>query len=104
MSKVLALVTNADPAEVLGAASGIGDPIAVVTTTPDADTTAALGAAGATEIFVHKGPTDQLGNAEVAAGVAAVKHYGASLLITSNTPVNAAVAGRIAIAAKGAVA
>ncbi len=104
MSKVLALVANADPAEILGAASIIGEPVAVVTTTPDADTIAALGAAGATEIFVHEGPTDQLGTAEVAAGVAAVKHYGASLVITSHTPVNAAVAGRVAIAAKGAIA
>lgn len=104
MSKVLALVTHADPAEVLGAASVIGDPVAVVTATPDAETVAALGAAGATEIFVHEGPTDQLGTAEVAAGVAAVQHYGASLVVTSHTPVNAAIAGRIAIAAKGAVA
>lgn len=104
MSKVLALVTHADPAEVLGAASVIGDPVAVVTATPDAETVAALGAAGATEIFVHQGPTDQLGTAEVAAGVAAVQHYGASLVVTSHTPVNAAIAGRIAIAAKGAVA
>lgn len=104
MSKVLALVTHADPAEVLGAASVIGDPVAVVTATPDAETVAALGAAGATEIFVHEGPADQLGTAEVAAGVAAVQHYGASLVVTSHTPVNAAIAGRIAIAAKGAVA
>lgn len=104
MSKVLALVTHADPAEVLGAASVIGDPVAVVTATPAAETVAALGAAGATEIFVHEGPTDQLGTAEVAAGVAAVQHYGASLVVTSHTPVNAAIAGRIAIAAKGAVA
>lgn len=104
MSKVLALVANADPAEVLGAASILGEPVAVVTATPDADTITALGAAGATEIFVHAGPADQLGTAEVAAGVAAVKHYGASLLVAYHTPVNAAVAGRIAIAAKGAVA
>ena len=104
MSKVLALVANTDPAEVLGAASVIGDPIAVVTATPDADTLAALGAAGATEIFVHQGPTDQLGADQVAAAVAAINHYGASVVITSHTPINAAVAGRIAIAAKGAVA
>ncbi len=104
MTKVLALVANADPAEVLGAASIIGDPVAVVTTAPDAETTAALGAAGATEIFVHTGPADQLGTAEVAAGVAAVKHYGASLLLIGRNPVNSAIAGRIAIAAKGAVA
>ena len=104
MTKVLALVAHAEPAEVLGAASTIGDPVAVVTTTPDADTIAKLGAAGATEIFVHSGPEDQFGTAEVAAGVAAVKHYGASLLLTSYGPVIAAVAGRIAIAAKGAVA
>jgi len=63
-----------------------------------------LGAAGATEIFVHTGPEDQLGSAVVAAGVAAVAHYGASLLVVSHTPVNAAIAGRIAIGAKGAVA
>ena len=104
MTKVLAVVANADPAEVLGAASIIGEPVAVVTTTPDADTIAALGSAGATEIFVHEGPTDQLGTAEVAAGVAAVKHYGASLLLLGRNPVNSAIAGRIAIAAKGAVA
>lgn len=104
MSKVLALIATTDPAEVLGAASAIGDPVAVVTATPDADTIAELGAAGATEIFVHEGPTDQLGTAQVAAAVAAINHYGASLVITSHTPVNAAVAGRIAIAAKGAVA
>ena len=104
MTKVLAVVANADPAEVLGAASIIGEPVAVVTTTPDADTIAALGSAGATEIFVHEGPTDQVGTAEVAAGVAAVKHYGASLLLLGRNPVNSAIAGRIAIAAKGAVA
>ena len=104
MTKVLAVVANADPAEVLGAASIIGEPVAVVTTTPDADTIAALGSAGATEVFVHEGPTDQLGTAEVAAGVAAVKHYGASLLLLGRNPVNSAIAGRIAIAAKGAVA
>ena len=104
MTKVLALVANADPAEVLGAASILGDPVAVVTTTPDADTLAALGAAGATEIFVHAGPADQLGAAEVAAGVAAVKHYGASLLVMARNPLNSAIAGRMAIAAKGAIA
>src|SRR5690625_5179474 len=104
MTKVLAVVANADPAEVLGAASIIGDPVAVVTTTPDADTIAALGSAGATEIFVHEGPTDQLGTAEVAAGMAAVQHYGASLLLLGRNPVNSAIAGRIAIASKGAVA
>jgi len=104
VSKVLALIATTDPAEVLGAASAIGDPVAVVTTPPDADTIGALGAAGATEIFVHEGPTDQLGTAQVAAAVAAINHYGASLVVTSHTPVNAAVVGRIAIAAKGAVA
>lgn len=104
MSKVLALVAHAEPAEILGAAATIGDPVAVVTAAPDAETVAALGAAGATEIFVHQGPADQLGTADVAAGVAAVQHYGASLLLTSHTPVDAAIAGRIAIAAKGAVA
>src|SRR5699024_4991612 len=82
----------------------IGEPVAVVTSSPDAETVAALGAAGATEIFVHEGPTDQLGTAEVAAGGAAIGHYGASLLLIGHTPVNAAIAGRIAIAAKGAVA
>ena len=104
MTKVLALVANADPAEILGGASIIGDPVAVVTTAPDAETTAALGAAGAKEIFVHEGPADQLGTAEVSAAVAAVQHYGASLLVVGRTPVNSAIAGRIAIAAKGAVA
>ena len=104
MSKILALVANADPAEVLGAASILGEPVAVVTTPPDAATTAALGAAGATEIFVHPGQVDQLGTAAVAAGVAAINHYGASVLLTEHGPLNAAVAGRIAIAAKGAVA
>lgn len=104
MSTVLALIANAEPAEVLGAASTIGDPVAVVTSTPDAETIAALGAAGATEIFVHAGPEDQLGAAEVAAAVAAIRHYGASLLVTVQEPVNAAIAGRVAIAAKGAVA
>lgn len=104
MSKVLALITTAEPAEVLGAASAMGDPVAVVTTGPDADTVASLGAAGATEIFVHTGPEDQLGSAQIAAGVAAIRHYGASLLVTEHTPVTAAIAGRIAIAAKGAVA
>ena len=104
MSKVLAVIAHAEPAEILGAASTIGEPVAVVTSSPDAETVAALGAAGATEIFVHEGPTDQLGTAEVAAGVAAIGHYGASLLLIGHTPVNAAIAGRIAIAAKGAVA
>lgn len=104
MSKVLAVVANADPAEVLGAASIIGEPVAVVTSAPDAETTKALGDAGATEIFVHEGSTDQLGTAEVAAGVAAVQHYGASLLLIARNPVNSAIAGRVAIAAKGAVA
>ena len=104
MSKVLALVANADPAEVLGAASILGEPVAVLSATPDADTVAALGAAGATEIFVHEGPTDQLGAADAAAAVAGVKHYGASLLVASHTPLNAAIIGRVAILAKGAVA
>ena len=61
MSKVLAVIAHAEPAEILGAASTIGEPVAVVTSSPDAETVAALGAAGATEIFVHEGPTDQLG-------------------------------------------
>jgi|SRR5690625_52736 len=104
MSKVLALIVDGEPSEILGAASIIGEPVAVVTTAPDAATTAALGAAGATEIFVHEGPVDQLGTADVAAGVAAVQHYGAALLLIAHTPTNAAIAGRIAIAAKGAVA
>ena len=104
MTKVLAVVADAEPAEVLGAASCIGDPVAVVTQVPDAQMLASLGAAGATEIFVHTGPEDQLGSAVVAAGVAAVAHYGASLLVVAHTPVNAAIAGRIAICAKGAVA
>lgn len=104
MSKVLALVANAEPEEVMGVASKIGEPVAVVTAAPDAETIAALGAAGATEIFVHPGPADQLGTAEVQAAVAAIRHYGAMLLVTVQAPVNAAIAGRIAIAAKGAVA
>ncbi|MDN5912747.1 MAG: electron transfer flavoprotein subunit alpha/FixB family protein [Yaniella sp.] len=104
MTKVLAVIANAEPAEVLGAASLIGDPVAVVTEAPDAQMIASLGSAGATEIFVHTGPEDQLGSAAVAAGVAAVGHYGASLLLVTQTPVNAAIAGRIAIGAKGAVA
>src|SRR5699024_3776988 len=57
-----------------------------------------------TEIFVHEGPADQLGAADAAAAVAAVKHYGASLLVASHTPLNAAIIGRVAILAKGAVA
>src|SRR5699024_9601847 len=65
---------------------------------------ASLGSAGATEIFVHTGPEDQLCSAAVAAGVTAVGHYGASLLVATQNPVNAAIAGRIAIGAKGAVA
>src|SRR5699024_9631944 len=104
MTKVLAVIADADPAEVLGAASIVGEPVAVVTQTPDAQTLSELGAAGATEIFVHAGPEDQLGSAVVAAGVAAVKHYGASLLLATQNPVNAAIAGRIAIGVKGAVA
>lgn len=104
MSKVLAVIANAEPTEVLGAASIIGDPVAVVTQTPDAEMISVLGAAGATEIFVHPGAEDLLGSAVVAAGVAAVKHYGAGLLVAAQTPVNAAVAGRIAIGAKGAIA
>jgi len=104
MSKVLALIVDGEPSEILGAASIIGEPVAVVTTAPDAETTAALGAAGATEIFVHEGPAGQLGTAEVVAGVAAVQHYGAALVLIAHTPTNAAIAGRIAIAAKGAVA
>lgn len=104
MTKVLALVIDSESSEILGAASIIGEPVAVVTTAPDAETTAALGAAGATEIFVHEGPADQIGTADVAAGVAAVKHYGAALLLVAHTPTNAAIAGRVAIAAKGAVA
>ncbi|WP_022870245.1 electron transfer flavoprotein subunit alpha/FixB family protein [Yaniella halotolerans] len=104
MTKVLAVIADADPAEVLGAASIVGEPVAVVTQTPDAQTLSELGAAGATEIFVHAGPEDQLGSAVVAAGVAAVRHYGASLLLATQNPVNAAIAGRIAIGAKGAVA
>lgn len=103
--KVLAVVADADPVEVLGAASTIGDPVAVVTTVPDADTVEALGAAGATEIFVHQqGSEDQLGTDLVASSVAAIQHYGATLIVLAHTPVNASVAGRLAIAAKGAVA
>lgn len=104
MSKVLALIDHTDPAEVLGAASIIGDPVAVVTTQLDASMIAALGAAGATEIFVHTSESEDLGSAEVAASAAAVDHYGASVLVAAHVTVNASIAGRLAIVVKGAVA
>ena len=104
MTKVLTLIADGDASEILGAASIIGDPVAVVTAAPDAATTSELGAAGATEIFVHEGSTEQLGTAEVSAAAAAAKHYGAALVLLAHTPTNAAIAGRIAIATKGAVA
>ena len=64
-----ALVANTDPAEILGAAPTIGDPVAVVTTTPDADTIAAQ--RRCYRNFCPRRPDRQLGTAEVAAGAAA---------------------------------
>lgn len=93
-------------AELLGAAGKVGTPVAVWvgTTAPTAEQIQALGAAGAARVLSATNSDAPLGSTEVAALAAAVTETAAQLVLITDSPLGAAVAGRLAIATKGALA
>lgn len=113
-SPVLALVETlgdgrpaAMAAELLGAASLVGVPVAVVTAAPGAGQSVAehLGALGADQVFVVESETvgAELGSVQVGALAAAVEQYRPEAVLVPNTPESRAVAGRLAVRVGGAV-
>lgn len=99
---------QATAAEMLGAASLVGVPVAVAASRSGQgeQLAAELGALGAAEVYVlesaEAGTT--LGNAQVAGLAQAIAQFGSSLAIIPNTLESRTVAGRLAIAANGAIA
>lgn len=93
-------------AEALGAASRVGVPHAVLVTDADADDAlvARLGELGAAVVHtaVAQDPAE-LGTAQVAALAAAVDAVLPEAVVLPNTPESRAVAGRLAVRARGAV-
>ncbi|MCT2088931.1 electron transfer flavoprotein subunit alpha/FixB family protein [Micrococcus terreus] len=94
-------------AELLGAASLVGVPVAVVTAAPGAGQGVAeqLGALGATQVLVAESEQAgaQLGSVQVAALAAGVGQFSPEAVLVPNTPESRAVAGRLAVRVNGAV-
>ncbi|GAA1790851.1 electron transfer flavoprotein subunit alpha/FixB family protein [Pseudarthrobacter sulfonivorans] len=95
-------------ASLLGAAAGIGTPVAVVVvaTGTGEDLPAQLGALGAAHVYVAEADPAAagLGSAQVGALADAIQAYSARLVLVPGTNDSKAVAGRLAIAANGSVA
>ncbi|MCC3296154.1 electron transfer flavoprotein subunit alpha/FixB family protein [Arthrobacter sp. zg-Y411] len=95
-------------AGLLGAAAGIGIPVAVAVTAPGggAELAARLGDLGAAHVYLAESETaaTELGSAAVGALADAVQAYSASVVLLPATNDSKAVAGRLAIAAGGSVA
>src|SRR5699024_4496487 len=94
-------------AGLLGAAAGIGNPVAVAVTAPNANPNLAgeLGALGAGQVYLATADNAQteLGSAQVGALADALQTYEAVTVLVSNTNDSAAVAGRLAMLVNGAV-
>ncbi len=95
-------------AGLLGAASLIGTPVAVVVTPPGegANLGSDLGQLGAEQVYIAESATlaIELGSAAVGALADAVAAYSPIAVLLSNTNDSKAVAGRLAIVANGSVA
>jgi electron transfer flavoprotein alpha subunit len=95
-------------AALLGAAAQIGAPVAVAVTAPGAgaELAARLGELGAAHVYLaeSENAATELGSVQVGALADAVGAYGAALVLVPGTNDSKAVAGRLAIAAGGAVA
>ncbi|MEW1980626.1 electron transfer flavoprotein subunit alpha/FixB family protein [Citricoccus sp. NPDC079358] len=95
-------------AGLLGAAAGLGNPVAVAVTAPGApgNLAADLGALGAAQVYLAESETaaTELGSAAVGALADAVQAFSAPVVLLSATNDSKAVAGRLAIVAGGSVA
>ncbi|MEV4901047.1 electron transfer flavoprotein subunit alpha/FixB family protein [Citricoccus sp. NPDC055426] len=95
-------------AGLLGAAAGLGNPVAVAVTAPGAsgNLAADLGALGAAQVYLAESETaaTELGSAAVGALADAVQALSAPVVLLSATNDSKAVAGRLAIVAGGSVA
>ena len=95
-------------AGLLGAAAGIGTPVAVTVTAPGqaGHLAADLGDLGAAHVYQAESEvaSSELGSAQVAALADAVQAYGANLVLVPATNDSKAVAGRLSIVAGGSVA
>lgn len=94
-------------AGLLGAAAGLGNPVAVAVTSAAGNSglSAELAALGAAEVYLAtaENAATELGTAQVGALADALQAYGAPVVLVSNTNDSRAVAGRLAITANGAV-
>ncbi|WP_313816564.1 electron transfer flavoprotein subunit alpha/FixB family protein [Citricoccus sp.] len=95
-------------AGLLGAAAGLGSPVAVAVTAPgqSGNLTAELGALGAAQVYLAESESaaTELGSAAVGALADAVQAFSAPVVLASATNDSKAVAGRLAIVAGGSVA
>ncbi|MGM7666523.1 electron transfer flavoprotein subunit alpha/FixB family protein [Microbacterium sp. A93] len=95
-------------AGLLGAAAGLGNPVAVAVTAPGASGSLAadLGALGAAQVYLAESESaaTELGSAAVGALADAVQAFSAPVVLASATNDSKAVAGRLAIVAGGSVA
>lgn len=95
-------------ASLIGAAAQIGTPVAVAVTSPGTDDSLAdtLGGLGAPYIYIAESESvsTELGSAQVGALKDAIAAFGASVVLVPATNDSKAIAGRLAIAAGGALA
>ncbi|GAA1124147.1 electron transfer flavoprotein subunit alpha/FixB family protein [Citricoccus alkalitolerans] len=95
-------------AGLLGAAAGLGNPVAVAVTAPgqSGNLVAELGALGAAQVYLAESESaaTELGSAAVGALADAVQAFSAPVVLTSATNDSKAVAGRLAIVTGGSVA
>ncbi|XKH52391.1 electron transfer flavoprotein subunit alpha/FixB family protein [Citricoccus nitrophenolicus] len=95
-------------AGLLGAAAGLGTPVAVAVTAPgqSGNLAADLGALGAAHVYLAESESanTELGSAAVGALADAVQAFSAPVVLASATNDSKAVAGRLAIVAGGSVA
>lgn len=95
-------------AGLLGAAAGLGNPVAVAVTAPGqaGNLAADLGALGAAQVYLAESESaaTELGSAAVGALADAVQSFSAPVVLVSATNDSKAVAGRLAIVAGGSVA
>ncbi|MBB4736464.1 electron transfer flavoprotein subunit alpha/FixB family protein [Micrococcus cohnii] len=98
---------RSNAAGLLGAASTVGTPVAVVAAKPGAaqQAVARVGELGAARVFVYEAPDagDVLGSAAVAALAEAVRQTAPVAVLLPNAPESRAVAGRLSVRVKGPV-
>lgn len=93
-------------AELLGAASTLGTPVALFLHFPDADTTAAaasLGELGAARVVAAELPTGQLGGPSVAAVITTVETVSPQAVLFAHSVEGRDIAGRFAVRARRAL-